>query len=380
MARNATNKLLQNAKKSKSDEFYTLYSDIQKEVEAYLEYSPDVFRGKVVYCNCDDPYESNFFRYFVLNFNRIGLKQLITTSYKTSPIANTQLELFSYDENLTDSNEYQSKGAANKIIINEVGDIDGDNEFSLKDVALQIKENKKNEWSTLYGDGDFRSDEAISLLKKSDIVVTNPPFSLFREYIKQLVEYDKKFLIISNINAITYKEVFPLIKENKIWLGTGMGRWISGFIVPESYELYGTEARIDEDGNRIVSTNNCLWLTNLDHGKRHQPLPLMTMSDNIKFSSHKNIKGKGYEKYDNFDAIEVPFTDAIPSDYDGVMGVPITFIDKYNPDQFEIIGSDFEIKDGLHDYLIRDGWDGKLDRGYIQGKRKYSRILIKHKK
>lgn len=380
MARNATNKLLQNAKKSKSDEFYTLYSDIQKEVEAYLEYSPDVFRGKVVYCNCDDPYESNFFRYFVLNFNRIGLKQLITTSYKTSPIANTQLELFSYDENLTDSNEYQSKGAANKIIINEVGDIDGDSEFSLKDVALQIKENKKNEWSTLYGDGDFRSDEAISLLKKSDIVVTNPPFSLFREYIKQLVEYDKKFLIISNINAITYKEVFPLIKENKIWLGTGMGRWISGFIVPESYELYGTEARIDEDGNRIVSTNNCLWLTNLDHGKRHQPLPLMTMSDNIKFSSHKNIKGKGYEKYDNFDAIEVPFTDAIPSDYDGVMGVPITFIDKYNPDQFEIIGSDFEIKDGLHDYLIRDGWDGKLDRGYIQGKRKYSRILIKHKK
>ena len=380
MARNATNKLLQNAKKSKSDEFYTLYSDIQKEVEAYLEYSPDVFRDKVVYCNCDDPYESNFFRYFVLNFNRIGLKQLITTSYKTSPIANTQLELFSYDENLTDSNEYQSKGAANKIIINEVGDIDGDSEFSLKDVALQLKENKQNEWSTLYGDGDFRSDEAISLLKQSDIVVTNPPFSLFREYIKQLVEYDKKFLIISNINAITYKEVFPLIKENKIWLGTGMGRWISGFIVPESYELYGTEARIDEDGNRIVSTNNCLWFTNLDHGKRHKQLPLMTMSDNIKFSSHKNIKGKGYEKYDNFDAIEVPFTDAIPSDYDGVMGVPITFIDKYNPDQFEIIGSDFEIKDGLHDYLIRDGWDGKLDRGYIQGKRKYSRILIKHKK
>ena len=216
MARNATNKLLQNAKKSKSDEFYTLYSDIQKEVEAYLEYSPDVFRDKVVYCNCDDPYESNFFRYFVLNFNRIGLKQLITTSYKTSPVANTQLELFSYDENLTDSNDRLPKGTVNKFIINEVGDIDGDSEFSLKDVALQLKENKQNEWSTLYGDGDFRSDEAISLLKQSDIVVTNPPFSLFREYIKQLVEYDKKFLIISNINAITYKEVFPLIKENKI--------------------------------------------------------------------------------------------------------------------------------------------------------------------
>ena len=371
MARNATNKLLQNAKKSKSDEFYTLYSDIQKEVEAYLEYSPDVFRDKVVYFNCDDPYESNFFRYFVLNFNRIGLKQLITTSYKTSPVANTQLELFSYDENLTDSNDRLPKGTVNKFIINEVGDIDGDSEFSLKDVALQLKENKQNEWSTLYGDGDFRSDEAISLLKQSDIVVTNPPFSLFREYIKQLVEYDKKFLIISNINAITYKEVFPLIKENKIWLGTGMGRWISGFIVPESYELYGTEARIDEDGNRIVSTNNCLWFTNLDHGKRHKQLPLMTMSDNIKFSSHKNIRGTGYVKYDNFDALEVPFTDAIPGDYDGVMGVPITFLDKYNPNQFEIVGN-------VGSYAP-DGYS-LASEVFINGKKKFKRILIKYKK
>lgn len=177
----------------------------------------------------------------------------------------------------------------------------------------------------LEGDGDFRSEESIALLRQSDIIVTNPPFSLFREYVQQLVDYNKEFLIIGNINAISYKEVFPLIKENKIWLGTGMGRWISGFIVPDSYELYGTEARIDEEGNRIVSTNNCLWLTNLDHGKRHQELPLMTMSDNIKFSSHKNVRGKEYEKYDNYDAIEVPYTDAIPSDYDGVMGVPITF-------------------------------------------------------
>lgn len=337
MARNANNKLLHNAKRSKSDEFYTLYSDIRKEVEAYLEYNPDVFRNRVVYCNCDDPFESNFFRYFVLNFKRLGLKQLITTSYKPSPVANTQLQLFGNDKTLPKL-KGRPKITANKLIINEVGDIDGDGEFSLKDVALQLRKNKNNEWTPLDGDGDFRGDESISLLKQSDIVVTNPPFSLFREYIKQLVDYDKKFLIIANINAITYKEVFPLIKENKIWLGTGMGRWISGFIVPESYELYGTEARIDEEGKRIVATNNCLWLTNLDHGKRHQPLPLMTMSDNIKFSSHKEVKGKEYKKYDNYNAIEVPFTDAIPSDYDGIMAVPVSFLDKYNPDQFEILG------------------------------------------
>ena len=319
MAREGSVKNLHKAKKSKSDEFYTQYVDIQKEVEKYLEFNSDVFRGKVVYCNCDDPFESNFFRYFVLNFERICLKQLITNSYKPSPVANRQLELFGDDKTLPKT-KGRPKITANKFIINEVGDIDGDGEFSLKDVALQLRQNKHNEWSPLDGDGDFRSDESISLLEQSDIVITNPPFSLFREYIKQLVDYDKKFLIIANINAITYKEVFPLIKDNKIWLGTGMGRWISGFIVPESYELYGTEARIDEEGNRIVATNNCLWFTNIDHGKRHQPLPLMTMSDNIKFSSHKNVKGKDYEKYDNYDAIEVPFTDAIPSDYGGGNG------------------------------------------------------------
>ncbi len=377
MARDATNKLLHKAKKSKSDEFYTQYSDIQKEIEAYLEYTPDVFRDRVVYCNCDDPFESNFFRYFVLNFERIGLKQLITTSYKPSPVANTQLELFGNDRTLTKL-KGRPKITANRFIINEVGDIDGDGEFSLKDVALQLKENKQNEWTPLDGDGDFRSDESISLLKQSDIVVTNPPFSLFREYIKQFVDYDKNFLIIGNINAISYIEVFPLIKENKIWLGTGMGRWISGFIVPESYELYGTEARIDEEGNRIVATNNCLWLTNIDHGKRHQPLPLMTMEDNIKFSKHKEIKGIGYKKYDNYDAIEIPFTDAIPSDHDGAMGVPITFLDKYSPEQFEILSSnDIRLNNTvpLKDHgLIKD------KDGTINGKPTYVRVVIKHKR
>jgi hypothetical protein len=246
----------------------------------------------------------------------------------------------------------------------------------LKDVALQLKKNKHNEWMPLDGDGDFRSNESISLLKQSDIVVTNPPFSLFREYIKQLVDYNKKFLIIANINAITYKEVFPLIKENKIWLGTGMGRWISGFIVPHSYELYGTEARIDEEGNRIVATNNCLWFTNIDHGKRHQPLPLMTMSDNVKFSSHKEIKGKGYKKYDNYDAIEVPYTDAIPCDYDGLIGAPITFLDKYSPEQFEIIGAS---DNGVIDAKYKIPHFKKHNEPYINNQKIYKRIFIKKK-
>ena len=386
MARNATNKLLHKAKKSKSDEFYTQFADIQKEVEAYLEFNPYVFRNKVVYCNCDDPFESNFFRYFVLNFKRIGLKQLITTSYKPSPVANTQLQLFGDDATLP-KEKGRPKVTANKFIINEVGDIDGDGEFSLKDVALQLKQNKQNEWEPLYGDGDFRSDESLTLLKQADIVVTNPPFSLFRDYINQLVDYDKKFLIIANINAITYKEVFPLIRENKIWLGTGMGRWISGFIVPDSYELYGTEARIDEDGNRIVATNNCLWLTNLDHGKRYQPLPLMTMSDNIKFSSHKNVKGKEYAKYDNYDAIEVPFTDAIPSDYNGIMAVPISFLDKYCPEQFEILGVTQRNDDPYKTKkYTKDEYPNANDlnaRGVIMVDGKpismYARVLIKNK-
>lgn len=375
MARQGSSNLLHKARKSKSDEFYTQYVDIQKEVEAYLEYNQDTFRDKVVYCNCDDPFESNFFRYFVLNFERIGLKQLITTSYKPSPVANTQLPLFGDSETLT-----QTKGRpkinANKFIINSVGDIDGDGEFSLQDVALQLKQNKENEWQPLEGDGDFRSAESIELLKKADYVITNPPFSLFREYIKQVIDYRKNFLIIANINAISYKEVFPLIKENRMWLGTGMGRWISGFIVPDTYDLYGSEARIDKDGNRIVSTNNCLWFTNLDHGKRHQPLPLMTMSDNIKFSSHKDIKGQEYVKYDNYDAIEVPYTDAIPSDYYGLMGVPITFLDKYNPEQFEIVGAS---DNGAVDEIYKLPHFKAHNEPFIDGKKLYKRLFIRKK-
>lgn len=371
------NNNLTNAKRGKNDEFYTQYRDIQKEIQAYLDYNPDTFRNKVVYCNSDDPYESNFFRYFVLNFDKLGLKQLITTSYKPSPVANTQLELYGDDKTLTKS-KGRPKINANKFIINEVHDIDGDGEFNLLDVAMQLKTNKNNEWMPLDEDGDFRSNECINLLKQSDIVVTNPPFSLFRPYVKQLFDYKKKFLIIGNINCITYKEVFQKIKNNEIWLGNGMGRWISGFIVPESYELYGTEAKIDEKGDRIVATNNCLWLTNLDHGRRHKELPLMTMEENLKFSKHKEIKGKKtYDKYDNYDAIEVPFTNAIPSDYDGVMGVPISFLDKYNPEQFKIIGAS---DNGVVDEKYKLPHFKKHNEPYVNNEKQYKRIFIMHNK
>jgi len=340
---------LTSAKRVKNDEFYTQYADIQKEIEAYWEYNPNVFRGKVVYCNCDDPFESNFFRYFVLNFMKLGLKQLITTSYKPSPIANTQLELLGDNKTLAKS-KGRPKVTANKFIINKVHDIDGDGEFNLKDVARQLKAKKQNEWMPLKGDGDFRSDECIALLKQADIVVTNPPFSLFREYVKQLFDYNKQFVVIGNMNAITYREIFPLIKANRLWLGaTGNGSDMV-FAVPNGSEIAESDrqkaARLGYVGDYTRLGNSC-WFTNLDHGRRHQPLPLMTMRENLKYSKHKEIKGKKkYDKYDNYDAIEVPFTDAIPSDYKGVMGVPISFLSKYNPDQFEILGA---TQRGCHD-------------------------------
>lgn len=374
------NSNLTNAKRAKNDEFYTQYSDIQKEIEAYLEYNPDVFRGKVVYCNCDDPFESNFFRYFVLNFNKLGLKQLISTSYKPSSVANTQLGLFGDDETLK-KEKGRRKVTANKFIINEVGDVNGDGEFSLKDVAQQLKANKHNEWTPLEGEGDFRSEECVDLLKQSDIVVTNPPFSLFREYVKQLFDYNKKLVVIGNMNAITYKEVFPLIKANRLWLGaTGNGNDMV-FAVPNSVEIAKSDrekaARLGYVGDYTRLGNSC-WFTNLDHGRRHQPLPLMTMEENLKFSKHKEVKGKfSFDRYDNYDAIEVPFTNAIPSDYDGVMGVPISFLDKYSPEQFEIVGAS---DNGVVDEKYKLPHFKKHNEPYIDGQKKYKRIFIKHKK
>jgi hypothetical protein len=357
------NKNLTNAKKAKNDEFYTQFGDIQKEIEAYLDFDKNVFRDKIVYCNCDDPYESNFFRYFVLNFDKLGLKKLITTSYKPSPIANTQLGLFGNDKTLNKV-KGRPKINANKFIINEVGDVNGDGEFNLKDIAEQLKANKNNDWEPLEENGDFRSDECTELLKQSDIVVTNPPFSLFREFVKQLFDYDKKFVIIGNMNAITYKEIFPLIKENKMWLGNGFHAGNAYFFTPNTREF---ASGVYDKNTGLVKFRNVCWFSNLDHGRRHQPLPLMTMADNLKFSKHKEIRGKkSYDKYDNYDAIEIPFTDSIPSDYKGVMGVPISFLDKYNPEQFEIV-------------KFRHGNDEK-DLRLKDGTCPYFRILIRHKK
>jgi Adenine-specific methyltransferase EcoRI len=271
------NSNLTSAKNAKNDEFYTQYSDIQKEIEAYLEYDANVFRGKIVYCNCDDPFESNFFRYFVLNFTRLGLKQLITTSYKPSPIANTQLGLFGNDK-VVEAPKGRPKVTANKFIINDVYDMDGDGAFNLTDVAEQLKANKNNEWAPLDGNGDFRSAECVELLKQSDIVVTNPPFSLFREYIKQLFDYDKKFIIIASMNAITYKEIFPLIKDDKLWLGNGFHAGNAYFATPNARSDFASGVYDEKTG--LVKFRNCHWFTNLDHGRRHQPLSLMTMAEN----------------------------------------------------------------------------------------------------
>lgn len=330
------NRNLSAAKAAKKDEFYTQYVDIQKEVEAYLELDPDTFRGKVVYSNCDDPFESNFFKYFAANFNRLGLKKLVTTSYDGSPIAGAQLSFFEYD----DDNDKRQKPKAIAVEIEEVKDIDGDGATDIEDVKRFLEKNPHNRTPLVEG-GDFRSSECIAFLKEADIVVTNPPFSLFREYIAQLVAHDKKFLIIGPKNAITYKEIFPLIKDRKLWLGTGFANGNAYFNIPADSGRKFAEGVYDKNTG-LVKFRNVGWFTNLDHGCRHQELPLMTMADNLKFSKHTEIKGKAaYDRYDNFDAIEVPFIDAIPSDYDGMMGVPVTFLDKYNPDQFEIIGYEY---------------------------------------
>ena len=325
-----------------------MLADIERELKNYQQH----FEGKTVYCNCDDPYESNFFKYFVLNFNRLKLKKLIATCYDGSPIAGKELLLFDYEPE-----DDKTTRHAHKIIITEVKDENLDGAVNLDDIKWLLA-NKKNVLTRLNENGDFRSDECIELLKQADIVATNPPFSLFREYIAQLIEYDKKFIVIGNINCITYKEIFSLIKDNKVWLGTGMGRWISGFIVPDTYGLYGTEARINEKGQRIVATNNCLWLTNLEHKKRHEELVL-----------YRNYTPEAYPTYDNYDAINVDKTTDIPIDWDGVMGVPITFLDKYNPEQFEIIGS------------MASTTVDEISKGYpfINGEKKYARILIKRK-
>ena len=353
---------LSNAKNAKNDEFYTQFQDIAREMEAYLEYNPNVFEGKTILCPCDDPYESKFFRYFALNFESLKLKKLIATCYVGSPIANKELSLFpdETEENKTTRNPH-------KIEITEIPDLNKDGAVDLTDVKLLLASDR-NHLTRLKGDGDFRSREVTQLRDEADIIITNPPFSLFREFLAWIVDADKQFIIIGNMNAITYKEVFPLIKENKIWLGASIHSGDREFAVPDNYPLFAAGYRIDEKGIKYIRVKGVRWFTNLDHGRRHDKLKLMSMQDNLRYD--KRLKGKKfYDKYDNYDAIEVPFTDAIPSDYDGVMGVPISFLDKYNPDQFVIKGIDRYVEDNP-----RYGHRFRIDNKEI-----YARILIKHK-
>ena len=363
----AGNKNLNSAAQGKNDEFYTQYGDIQRELNCYYEYDNDFLRGKTVLLPCDDPEYSNFTKFFALNFELYGLKKLISTSYAA------EKKKFIYKppmKNLFDDNDLPQFDASKDFQHGRIYTLEADD---LANVDYELKALKN--WRYLNGDGDFRSAEVKRLRDEADVIITNPPFSMFRKFLKWILDADKKFLIIGNINCITYKEVFPLIMQNKIWLGNGMGRWISGFIVPDGYELYGTEARVDEDGNRIVATNQCLWLTNIEHGRRHQPLQLMTYKDCE--LCHPKIRGVGFQKYDNYDAIEVPATDAIPSDYNGVMGVPITFLDKYCPEQFEILGATESEGAGFSNGLWRD--DSQHRQATIDGKKVYKRLLIRRR-
>jgi hypothetical protein len=319
------NENLKEAKKAKKDEFYTQLSDIENELRHYKEQ----FRGKVVLCNCDDPRVSNFFKYFALKFKVLGLKKLIVTCYKSQdPV------LFSrYDSEKAIYQEY-------------TGYRDGENIPNFEDIAIK----------NFKGDGDFRSKECIEILKQADIVVTNPPFSLFREFLAQLVKYDKQFLIIGNVNAISYKECFKLIKDNKLWLGCSIHSGDREFGIPDDYPLNAAGYRVDENGKKFIRVKGVRWFTNMDYEERHEDITL-----------YKKYTPEEYPKYDNYDAINVDKTSDIPVDYDGAMGVPITFLDKFNPTQFEILGNEYDLN-------IEKG------RGYVKGKRMYSRIFIKNKK
>ena len=320
----AKNSNLGAAKMAKNDEFYTQYEDIEREMNAYLEYDENVFRGKTVLLPCDDPEWSNFTKYFAQNFERFGLKKLISTSYAIeSKNINLDWEptLFETEAPQYDVDKSKTHG---KIFVLE-SDTTGNGRIDIEDLK----------WDYLDGDGDFRSEEVKRLRDEADIIITNPPFSLLREFFAWLIESGKDFAFIGNQNAITYKEIFPYIKENKVWLGNGFHRGDAYFRVPIVGKYEGQDFFNAEEN--IVHFRNCNWFTNIDHGRRHQPLQLMTVADNIKYSRHKDIRGIGYKKYENYDAIDIPYTDAIPSDYEGVMGVPLTFLDKYCPDQFDII-------------------------------------------
>ena len=375
---------LSRAKIAKYDEFYTQYSDIEKEMSAYLEYDPNIFRGKTILLPCDDPEWSNFTKYFAQNFDRFGLKKLISTSYALE----SKTYKSNYQPTLFEKNDPQFdevKSTINGKIFTLSCDRTGDQKVNVDDL----------EWHYLEGDGDFRSDEVKRLRDESDIIITNPPFSLFREFLAWIMEAGKLFIIIGNKNCVTYKEVFPLFKDNKMW--SGRTEWAGGMWF---------ETNNPQDVDKVIGGVNMknvssVWFTNIDHGRRHQPIPLMTISENLKFSKHKEIRSKkAYLRYDNYDAIEVPFTDAIPSDYDGVMGVPVSFLDKYNPEQFLIAGTSdnglvddkYKSTPGLTQEFVDDYYkaggkgaykEGNPTAGYYEdnvAKMAYKRIFIKHRR
>ena len=333
----AKNTNLTDAKTAKKDEFYTQYADIQREINAYLEYDPDVFRGKTILLPCDDPEWSNFTKFFAQNFESFGLKKLISTSFAVeSKRYKTDWEptLFETENPIFDADKSRVCG---KIFTLD-RDTNANGKIDIEDL----------EWHYLEGSGDFRSDEVKALRDEADIIITNPPFSLFSEFISWIRDGKKDFLIIGNVNSITVKDVFPLIQTNQMWFGPSISSGDREFAVPDYYPLEASGWRIDDKGKKYIRVKGVRWYTNLDHGRRHQPLQLMTMADNIKFSKHKDVRNQEYQRYDNYDAIDVPHTDSIPSDYDGAMGVPITFIDKYCPEQYEILGL---TQIGCHDLL-----------------------------
>jgi hypothetical protein len=356
-----------NAQNSKNDEFYTQYEDIEKEIMAYLDFDAKLFEGKTVLLPCDDPEWSNFTKFFAQNFERFKLKKLISTSY----VPDSKNFKSNYQPTLFEINDPQfdeKKTVKNGKIFTLTRDKSGDGKIDVNDL----------EWKYLKGDGDFKSKEIIGLRNEADIIITNPPFSLFREFLSWIIEADKKFVIIGNMNSITYKEVFPLIKNNEIWLGAGKndGRNV-WYEVPENYDSFHKE----ENGKKYAFVAGTIWFTNIDHGRRHKPLPLMTEVDIVKF-----VTKAPFEKYENYDAIEIPKVKQIPSDYDGIMGVPISFLSKHSPEQFEIIwqASGNTRASAPKDILERLNYlPHSKDKGggaVLNGKMKFGRILIKHKK
>lgn len=368
----ANNESLHSAKKAKNDEFYTLYPDIESEMNAYIEYDHNVFRDKTILMPCDDPEWSNFTRYFVANFRRLGIKKLISTSYAKSA-GNHQITLFELNDPKFDQDKHETHG--------RIFTLDRD------DPSLPERLNPDNlKWDYLEGDGDFRSEEVTRLRDESDAIITNEPFSLFREFLAWIEPEKRQFAIIGNVNAITYKEVFPLIKKNNIWLGASIHSGDRKFYVPDDYPLEAAGCGVDADGRHFIRVKGVRWFTNIDHGYRHEPLQLMTMQDNLVYNKKLKKKlinsydeaGKDlhYPKYDNYDAIEVPVTEAIPSDYDGIMGVPITFLDKYCADQYEIIGG---TANGQVPKKYKIGHYRVWNNPFIGDKKVYQRILIRKK-